>query len=59
MLRWALGFLVVAIVAAFMGFGGVASASMEIAKTLTYVFLVFFLIALILTLVTGRRNRST
>ena len=56
MLRWALGFLIVALVAAFMGFGGVASTSMQIAKTLFYVFLVFFLVALVLSLVTGRKK---
>ncbi len=59
MLRWALGFLIVALVAAFMGFGGVASTSMQIAKTLFYVFLVFFLIALVLSLVTGRRKSAS
>ena len=58
MLRWALGFLLVAIVAAFLGFGGVASTSMQIAKTLFYVFLVFFLVALIYSLVTGRRRAA-
>ncbi len=56
MLRWALGFLIVALVAAFMGFGGVASTSMQIAKTLFYVFLVFFLVALVMSLVAGRRK---
>lgn len=59
MLRWALGFLIVALVAAFMGFGGVASTSMQIAKTLFYVFLVFFLVALVLSLVSGRRKSVT
>ena len=59
MLRWALGFLIVALVAAFMGFGGVASTSMQIAKTLFYVFLVFFLITLVITLVRGRGRPST
>lgn len=54
MLRWALGFLIVAIVAAFMGFGGVASTSMTIARTLFYVFLVLFMVALVMTLVRGR-----
>lgn len=59
MLRWALGFLIVALVAAFMGFGGVASTSMQIAKTLFYVFLVFFLVALVLSLVAGRRKTAS
>jgi len=59
MLRWALGFLIVALLAAFMGFGGVASTSMQIAKTLFYVFLVFFLVALVLSLVAGRRKSAS
>jgi uncharacterized membrane protein YtjA (UPF0391 family) len=59
MLRWALGFLIVALVAAFMGFGGVASASMQIARTLFYVFLVFFLIALVVKLLGRRRSRTS
>jgi uncharacterized membrane protein YtjA (UPF0391 family) len=58
MLRWVLGFLVVAMVAGFLGFGGVAHASVQIAKTLFFVFLVFFLVALVWMLLTGRR-RST
>lgn len=59
MLRWALGFLIVAVLAAFLGFGGVASTSMQIAKTLFYVFMVFFLVTLVLTLVRGRRRPGT
>lgn len=58
MLRWALGFLIVALVAAFLGFGGVASTSMQIAKTLFYVFLVFFLVALVMSLFSSRRSAT-
>lgn len=58
MLRWALGFLIVAIIAAFMGFGGVASTSMAIARTLFYVFLVLFVVVLIVTLVKGRGRKA-
>ncbi len=56
MLRWALGFLIVALIAAFMGFGGVASTSMEIAKILFYVFLIFFAVTLLMGLLSGRRS---
>ena len=38
MLRWALGFLVVAVIAAMLGFGGVAETSAGIAKVLFVVF---------------------
>jgi uncharacterized membrane protein YtjA (UPF0391 family) len=48
MLRWALIFFIVAIVAAIFGFTGIAVASAEVAKILFYIFLVLFLLALIL-----------
>ena len=46
MLRWAIGFLIVAIIAAIFGFGGIAAASAGIAKTLFFIFIVLFLVAL-------------
>ncbi len=55
MIRWALGFLVLALVAAFFGFGGVAAASAGIAKTLFFVFLVVFLVTFVMGLVGGRK----
>jgi len=45
MLNWALSFLVLALVAAFLGFGGLAVISMEIAKILFFVFIALFIIA--------------
>lgn len=47
MLNWALTFLVLALLAAIFGFGGVASASMGIAKVLFFIFLVLFVISLV------------
>ena len=47
MLRWALGFLIVAIIAAIFGFGGIAAASAGIAQTLFFIFVVLFLVALL------------
>lgn len=55
MLRWALGFLIVALIAAVLGFGGVASTSIGIAKLLFFVFLAFFVISLLMGLISGRR----
>jgi uncharacterized membrane protein YtjA (UPF0391 family) len=55
MLRWALGFLVVAIIAAVLGFGGIASASAGIAKVLFFIFLVGFVITLVIGLAAARR----
>jgi uncharacterized membrane protein YtjA (UPF0391 family) len=47
MLRWALGFFVVALVAAVLGFSGIAVASAGIAKILFFIFLVLFLASLV------------
>jgi len=55
MLRWALGFLIVAIVAAMLGFSGVAQASAGIAKVLFFIFLVGFVITLVIGLAAARR----
>lgn len=55
MLRWAMGFLALALVAAFFGFGGVAVASAGIAKTLFYIFLVVFLVTFVMGLLGGRK----
>jgi uncharacterized membrane protein YtjA (UPF0391 family) len=48
MLYWALIFLVVAIIAGVLGFGGIAGAATDIARVLFFVFLVLFIIGLVL-----------
>lgn len=48
MLRWALLFLIVALVAAFLGFTDVAGVSYTAAKILFFVFLVLFVVTLVL-----------
>ena len=55
MLKWALIFLVIALIAGALGFTGVAGASIAIAKTLFFIFLVIFLVLLVAGLVIGRR----
>jgi uncharacterized membrane protein YtjA (UPF0391 family) len=55
MLRFALLFLILGLVAAVLGFGGIAGASFAIAKTLVWIFLVIFLVFLVLGLVAARR----
>lgn len=52
MLRWALLFFVIAIIAAVFGFGGLAGDAAWIGKVL----LVVFLILAVLSLVFGRRS---
>jgi uncharacterized membrane protein YtjA (UPF0391 family) len=47
MLRWALIFLAIALVAALFGFTGIAAGAVTIAKFLFFLFLVVFLITLI------------
>jgi uncharacterized membrane protein YtjA (UPF0391 family) len=47
MLYWAVTFFVVALIAAIMGFGGIAIAAAGIAKILFFVFLVLFLVSLV------------
>jgi len=50
MIRLAVFFFVVAIIAAVFGFGGVVAGATEIGKILFYVFVVLFVISLILGL---------
>jgi uncharacterized membrane protein YtjA (UPF0391 family) len=46
MLGWALLFFILAIVAAVLGFGGIAGAMTGIAQILFFVFLIVFIISL-------------
>ena len=47
LLHYALVFLVVALIAAAVGFGGVAGVAMEGARLLFWVFIVLFLVSLV------------
>lgn len=51
LLHWAVIFLVVALVAALLGFGGVAGTAMEGARLLFWVALVLFLVSLVFGIV--------
>jgi uncharacterized membrane protein YtjA (UPF0391 family) len=55
MLKWALIFLVVGLVAGLLGFTGIAGTSIAIAKTLFFIFMVIFAVLLIAGLAIGRR----
>lgn len=48
MLGWAVTFLVIALIAAALGFGGIAGTSAGIAKILFFIFLVLFVASLIM-----------
>jgi uncharacterized membrane protein YtjA (UPF0391 family) len=56
MLGWALTFLVIALIAALLGFGGIAGAAVEIAKIIFFVAIVLFLISVIVGAFRGRRT---
>jgi uncharacterized membrane protein YtjA (UPF0391 family) len=53
MLSWAIGFFILALVAAFFGFGGIASSAAGIAKVLLVLFVIGFIVSLFL----GARRR--
>jgi uncharacterized membrane protein YtjA (UPF0391 family) len=55
MLRWAVIFLIISLVAALFGFTGISVAAAGIAKILFFVFLVIFLVFLLLGIAAGRR----
>jgi uncharacterized membrane protein YtjA (UPF0391 family) len=47
MLRWAVVFLIIALIAGVFGFGGVYAAATDIARILFFVFLVLFVVSLV------------
>ncbi|HTO82081.1 MAG TPA: DUF1328 domain-containing protein [Methylomirabilota bacterium] len=53
MLYWTLMFLIVALIAGALGFGGIASASAGIARILFFLFLIGFVVTLLLQLFNG------
>ena len=53
MLRWALTFFIVAIIAAIFGFTGIAGAATDIARTLFFVFLVLLVVSALFHVVRG------
>jgi uncharacterized membrane protein YtjA (UPF0391 family) len=46
MLRWALGFFIVALIAGLLGFTGISVVAAGMAKILFYLFLILFLVTL-------------
>ncbi len=54
MLGWALTFLVIALIAAVLGFGGIAGAAIGIAKIIFFVAIALFLISAIAGALRGR-----
>jgi uncharacterized membrane protein YtjA (UPF0391 family) len=54
MFGWALTFLVIALIAGVLGFGGVAIISIEMAKIIFTVAIILFLVSVIIGFVRGR-----
>ena len=50
-LHYAIAFLIIALIAAAIGFGGVAGVAMEGARLLFWVFIILFVISLIVGLI--------
>jgi uncharacterized membrane protein YtjA (UPF0391 family) len=54
MLSWVVTFLIIALIAGILGFGGIAGASIEIAKVIFFIAVVLFLISVVFGLARGR-----
>jgi uncharacterized membrane protein YtjA (UPF0391 family) len=54
MFGWALTFLIVALIAAILGFGGIAGFAVEIAKIIFFVAILLFVLSAIVGLMRGR-----
>jgi uncharacterized membrane protein YtjA (UPF0391 family) len=54
MLSWVVTFLVIALIAGVLGFGGVAGVSIEIAKTIFFIAIILFLVSAVVGLARGR-----
>lgn len=54
MMGWAITFLIVALIAAVLGFGGIAGFAVEAAKLVFFVAVILFLISAVVGLIRGR-----
>ncbi|HEV7636742.1 MAG TPA: DUF1328 domain-containing protein [Bradyrhizobium sp.] len=54
MLSWVITFLIIALIAGILGFGGIAGASIEMAKIVFFIAIVLFLVSAVVGLVRGR-----
>ena len=56
MLSWVATFLIIALIAGILGFGGVAGASVEIAKIIFFIAVVLLLVSAVVGLARGRNR---
>ena len=54
MIGWAITFLIVALVAAIFGFGGIAALAVDIARIIFVVAIILFVISAVVALIRGR-----
>jgi uncharacterized membrane protein YtjA (UPF0391 family) len=54
MLSWVVTFLIIALIAGILGFGGIAGVSIEIAKAIFFIAVVLFLVTAVVGLARGR-----
>jgi uncharacterized membrane protein YtjA (UPF0391 family) len=57
MLNWIITFFILAVVAAFFGFGGLAGTFAGIAKFIAMIFVILFVASLVYNMLTGRNAR--
>lgn len=58
MLRWSLSFFIIAIIAGFLGYGGIATGAADIARVCFFFFLVVFAVSLIWGMKAGRKSSA-
>jgi uncharacterized membrane protein YtjA (UPF0391 family) len=51
MLNWVITFLIIALIAAVLGFGGIAGAAVEIAKVIFFIAILLFLVTLVMGMI--------
>jgi uncharacterized membrane protein YtjA (UPF0391 family) len=56
MMSWAITFLIIALVAALFGFGGIAGTAIEAAKIVFFVAIVLFVVSALVGVFRGRRT---
>ena len=56
MMSWAITFLVIALIAALLGFGGIAGVAIEAAKIVFFVAIVLFVVSALLGVFRGRQT---
>ena len=58
LLKWAAIFLVIALIAAAFGFGGIAGGAADVARVLFYIFMAIFVVMLVAARILGGKVTS-